>query len=128
MGIDVEEKDRQWRQWYLQKQQVLKKNRHKDSEGHKGNAIVDSVRKTVAPDKMKEVQKELFVAQERLAAEHEPPKKKRKGVRFADDASLLFIYCVYIVYSVDLKLSSLIDHPGLNQYSQAGALYKSGLR
>ena len=67
-GIDVEEKDRQWRQWYLQKQQVLKKNRHKDSEGHKGNTIVDSVRKTVAPDKMKEVQKELFVAQERLKA------------------------------------------------------------
>jgi hypothetical protein len=68
-GADVDEEDRQQRR----RQKLLKKNkRDKDGDSHKSGSAIDSVRKVVAPDKMKEVQQELFVAQERrnaLAAE-----------------------------------------------------------
>lgn len=66
-GRVVDEKDHQQRQLYLERQKLLKKNkRDKDNDSH--SSTVDSVRKVVAPDKMKEVQRELFVAQKRRNA------------------------------------------------------------
>lgn len=66
-GRDVDEEDRQRRRWYLEHQKLLKKNkRDKDNDSH--SSTIDSFRKIVAPDKMKEVQKELLVAQKRRNA------------------------------------------------------------
>jgi hypothetical protein len=65
-GRDVDEEDRQRRRWYLEHQKLLKNKRDKDNDSH--SSTIDSVRKIVAPDKMKEVQKELLVAQKRRNA------------------------------------------------------------
>jgi hypothetical protein len=85
-GIDVDEQDGQLRQLYLEHQKKLKKNKcDKVADIYKGGSTINSIRKTVAPEKMKEVHKELLVAQgrrnivtekadaSRTVVTHEPP-------------------------------------------------------